>query len=116
VLIELGDFQEILNFIDHWREKGLTRNKTLGKLYAAVGYIVGAMGGDALVDAVEYYSMASALVKDDWEIWFYQGLANYRIGYYEEALDCLQRAREIKDSQEINELIESCLEEMEEDW
>jgi len=113
VLIGLGDIQEILKFIDHVLAKDLASGDVLGKLYKEVGYALGAMGGEAFEDAVEYYQMATAHLPNDWEAWYYQGLANYRMGYYEDALDCLQRAKEIDDNQQTNSLIDSCYEQME---
>ena len=105
-----------MKFIDHLRADDTAANETLGKLYRAVGYAFGELGGEAFEDAVEYYQMAAALLPDDWEVWYYQGLANYRMGYYEEALDCFQRAKEIDDNPETNDLIDSCLEQMDEYW
>ena len=113
-LLESGDIQGGLDIISYVRKKDLASKDYLGKLYGAVGFALGAIGGEAFEDALEYYQMASALVPGDWDVWYYQGLANYRMGYYEDALDCLQRAKEIDDNEETNSLIDSCYEEIEE--
>jgi WD40 repeat protein len=112
-LLKQGYIQAGCDIIDHMIDKGLASGDCLGKLYGAVGFALGVMGGEALENALIFYQMASDLVTDDWEIWYYQGLANYRMGYYEDALDCLQRAKEIDDNQETILLINSCYEEME---